>query len=507
MNRCFFERSSFFAFLVIGYVVFWGAALRGEDSKREQVSKPNILLIITDDQGYAPVGRHGHPWLKTPNLDSLYDRSIRMDRFLVSPTCAPTRSAIMTGRYPMRNGITHTILERERLTLKATTLPQTLKKAGYTSGIFGKWHLGDEPEYLPSARGFDESFIHGAGGIGQKYDGSCADAPNNTYFDPYILRNGSFVKTHGFCTDVFFETATQWMIAKSKEKQPFFCYLATNAPHAPYIAPPENKKRFTDMGFDDGHAGFYGMIENIDTNVGTLMHAMESKGLLENTVVIFMSDNGMAGFPGNAKSAIGTAPDGTQLTTFNADMKGLKGSVDEGGVRVPFFISWKGKLAEGKSLTQIASQIDIFPTLAEIAGAELPEKQVEGRSFLSLLRDDQSPWPDRYLFDHAGRWPRNAEPNDFQWKQYSVRNDRFRFVEDKFLYDMQSDPGQTKNCIADHPEVVAKMRAAYDSWWKETRPMMVNEMRPLSPSRPFHDWFHKQQSESGIPDWPLVKGN
>jgi arylsulfatase len=188
-------------------------------------------------------------------------------------------------------------------------------------------------------------------------------------------------------------------------------------------------------------------------------------------------------------------------------MKGLKGSVDEGGVRVPFFISWKGKLVEGKSLTQIASQIDIFPTLAEIAGAELPEKQVEGRSFLSLLRDDQSPWPDRYLFDHAGRWPLNAEPNDFQWKQYSVRNDRFRFVEDKFLYDMQSDPGQTKNCIADHPEVVAEMRAAYDSWWKETRPMMVNEMRPLSPSRPFHDWFHKQQSESGIPDWPLVKGN
>ncbi|MCY2975166.1 MAG: arylsulfatase [Planctomycetota bacterium] len=507
MNRCFFDRLYFFAFLVTFGIVVSGSALGSKDSKREQVSKPNILLIITDDQGYAPVGRHGHPWLKTPNLDSLYDRSIRMDRFLVSPTCAPTRSAIMTGRYPMRNGITHTILERERLTLNATTLPQTLKKAGYTSGIFGKWHLGDEPEYLPSARGFDESFIHGAGGIGQKYDGSCADAPNNTYFDPYILRNGSFVKTHGFCTDVFFETATQWMISKSKEKQPFFCYLATNAPHSPYIAPPENKKRFTDMGFDDGHAGFYGMIENIDANVGTLMHSMESKGLLESTVVIFMSDNGMAGFPGNAKSALGTAPDGTQRTTFNADMKGLKGSVDEGGVRVPFFISWKGKLVEGKSLTQIASQIDIFPTLAEIAGAELPEKQVEGRSFLSLLRDDQSPWPDRYLFDHAGRWPLNAEPNDFQWKQYSVRNDRFRFVEDKFLYDMQSDPGQTKNCIADHPEVVAEMRAAYDSWWKETRPMMVNEMRPLSPSRPFHDWFHKQQSESGIPDWPLVKGN
>ena len=507
MNRFIFDRLCVIIILGTGFLVLFGSVQGSEDPKSDQLTKPNILLIITDDQGYAPVGRHGHPWLKTPHLDSLFDRSIRLDRFLVSPTCAPTRSAIMTGRYPMRNGITHTILERERLTLNATTLPQTLKKAGYTSGIFGKWHLGDEPEYLPSSRGFDESFIHGAGGIGQVYDGSCADAPNNTYFDPFILRNGSFVKTHGFCTDVFFETATKWMVSKNKEKQPFFCYLATNAPHAPYIAPPENKKRFEDLGFDDGHAGFYGMIENIDDNVGTLMQAMESNGLIENTVVIFMSDNGMAGFPGKPNASLGTAPDGTELTTYNAGMKGLKGSVDEGGVRVSFFISWKGKLAEGKSLPQIASQIDIFPTLAEIAGAQLPEKQVEGRSFLSLLRDGQSPWPDRFLFDHAGRWPLNAEPNDFQWKQFSVRNDRFRLVEDKFLFDMQSDPGQTTNCIKDHPEIVSEMLAAYDAWWKETRPMMVNEKHPLSPTRPFHEMFEKQQSESGIPNWPLAKTN
>ncbi|MCA9223633.1 MAG: sulfatase-like hydrolase/transferase, partial [Planctomycetales bacterium] len=154
-------------------------------------SRPNIILVMTDDQGYGPVGRHGHPWLNTPNLDELHDNSLRFTRFLVSPTCSPTRSAMMTGRHPMRNGITHTILERERMTLDATILPQVLKTAGYTTGIFGKWHLGDEELYQPHQRGFDEAFIHGAGGIGQAYDCSCADAPNNKYFDPVIRHNGS----------------------------------------------------------------------------------------------------------------------------------------------------------------------------------------------------------------------------------------------------------------------------------------------------------------------------
>ena len=166
--------------------------------------KPNFILVITDDQGHGPIGRHGHPWIRTPNLDELYDTSTRFDRFLVSPTCSPTRAAIMTGRHPLKNGVTHTILERERMTLDATILPQVLAKAGYTSGIFGKWHLGDEEPYQPHKRGFDEVFIHGAGGIGQAYKCSCADAPGNKYFNPTIRHNGTFVKTEGFCTDLFF---------------------------------------------------------------------------------------------------------------------------------------------------------------------------------------------------------------------------------------------------------------------------------------------------------------
>ena len=165
---------------------------------------PNIILVMTDDQGYAPVGAHGHPWIKTPNMDKLHDTGTSFDRFLVSPTCSPTRAAIMSGRHPMKNGITHTILERERMALSTVSLPQVLAKAGYKSGIFGKWHLGDEEEYQPGSRGFDEVFIHGAGGIGQAYKCSCADVPKNKYFDPVVRHNGKFVKTKGFCTDVFF---------------------------------------------------------------------------------------------------------------------------------------------------------------------------------------------------------------------------------------------------------------------------------------------------------------
>jgi len=477
------------------------SAAFGNDAGRLEGSKPNILLIMTDDQGYGPIGRHGHPWIKTPNLDSLYDKSIRFDRFMASPTCAPTRSALMTGRHPMRNGITHTIFERERLTLDATTLPQTLKSVGYTSGIFGKWHLGDEDAYLPEARGFDESFIHGAGGIGQEYECSCADAPNNKYFDPYVRHNGKFVKTKGFCTDVFFRAAMNWIDKQSESDEPFFAYIATNAPHSPYIAPSSNTNRFIDLGLDDNHAGFYGMIENIDENIGRIMTAMESRDLLKDTVVIFMSDNGMAGIPGDRKKPIGHASDGTELSRYNAGMKGLKGSVDEGGVRVPFFVRWDGKLEPGRTLSQVVAHIDVFPTLAAIAGAALPVHQVEGRSLLGLLANSDAAWKDRYLFDHTGRWPTGAEPSDFQRKNFTVRNTQFRMVGDDALFDMLADPGQTKNCIDRYPVVAAAMLEAYDQWWKITRPMMVNETAPMSPTKPFHEAFDAQERTQGIPEW------
>ncbi len=465
-------------------------------------SRPNIILVITDDQGYGPVGRHGHPWIRTPNLDVLYDKSARFTRFLVSPTCSPTRSALMTGRHPMRNGITHTILERERMTLDATTLPQVLKTAGYTTGIFGKWHLGDEEPYQPHKRGFDEAFIHGAGGIGQAYKCSCADAPGNKYFDPVLRHNGSFVKTKGYCTDLFFTGALGWIQRVKAGKAPFFAYITTNAPHGPFIAPPSNTKRFTDLGFSGKTAGFYGMIENIDENVGRLLGYLERWKLFENTVVIFMSDNGMTGGgSGRLGKPLGKSPDGKAMLPYNAGMKGLKGSADEGGVRVPFFVRWDGRIRAGAHSDRIAAHIDVFPTLAALAGAKLPAGQVGGRSLLPLLEDSKAPWTDRYLFTHKGRWRTGSEPNDHQWKGFAVRNQRFRLVGTNALYDMQADPGQKTNVIDKHPDVVKAMRKAYDAWWKKTRPMMVNENVPMSPTRPFHVLYKKQLESGGIPMW------
>jgi arylsulfatase A-like enzyme len=465
-------------------------------------SRPNIVVIITDDQGYAQLGRHGQPWIRTPNMNRLHDESTRFSRFLVSPTCAPTRAALMTGRHPMRNGITHTILERERLALDAVTLPEILQDVGYQTGIFGKWHLGDQDPYQPQNRGFDEAFIHGAGGIGQAYLGSCADAPGNKYFDPVIRHNGAFVKTNGYCTDLFFQAALGWIRQSQQQGDPFFAYIATNAPHGPFIAPPENAKRFEDLGMEPNKVGFYGMVENIDENIGRLMAKLDEWHLLDSTLVIFMSDNGTVGNgSGREGSVVGTAADGTELLAHNDGMRGYKGAVDEGGVRVPFFMRWNGRIAPGQDVDNIAAHIDLLPTLAELAGAKTPVDQVEGRSLLPLLGDGQQQWKDRYLFTHAGRWKLDEEPNDYQWKNFAVRDQRYRFVQNKALYDMQSDPGQETNIIDEHPDVVESMRTAYDQWWQATRPLMVNEHRPLSKTRPFHEDYYRQQESKGIPVW------
>ncbi len=476
-------------------------------------TRPNIILIITDDQGYGPIARHGHPWIKTPHLDALHDTSTRFTRFLVSPTCSPTRSAIMTGRHAEKNGITHTILERERMTLDATTLPQVLKPTGYSSGIFGKWHLGDEHPYQPDQRGFDEVFIHGAGGIGQAYDCSCADAPNNRYTDPVIRHNGTFVQTQGFCTDVFFTAALGWIKQKADQKEPFFAYLSTNAPHGPFIAPEKNTQRFTDLGFGKDQAGFYGMIENIDENIGRLLAKLDDWQLNENTVLIFMSDNGMTG-GGSGKLGEDLAPG---YPFYNADQKGLKGSNDEGGVRVPFFIRWTGKIQADRNIDRIAAHIDLLPTFAALAGATPPAAQVEGVNLLPLIEGRATDWPDRYLFTHTCRWPTGAEPDLFRDRTFSIRSQRYRYVgpnavagkgkkatsapSSAALYDMESDPSQTTNLIAELPEIAEKMKAAYDQYWKEARPLMVNETAEMSPTKPYHEWFNQQKATTGIPTW------
>ncbi len=462
-------------------------------------SRPNIILVMTDDQGMGDLSCMGNKVLKTPNLDRLYEQSTRFTDFHVSPTCAPTRSAIMSGRHEFRNGVTHTILERERMALSTVTIAQVLQQAGYQTGIFGKWHLGDEEPYQPHNRGFDEVFIHGAGGIGQKYSCSCADAPPNSknrYFDPVIRHNRKFVKTKGFCTDVFFRQALGWIKGQKNKKDPFFAYITPNAPHGPMIAPQKYKKRFLDMGFNEKVAGRYGMIENIDDNMGLLMKNLADWGLEENTLLIFMTDNGQAG-------GRFTNRNGRRITLFFAGLRGGKGTVYEGGTHVPAFWRWKGVLPEGRDINALAAHIDLFPTFVELAKVKIPPntQKRDGRSLVPLLENADAKWQDRYLVFHRGRWAKGSNPDKSQYKNFAIRSSRFRLINGKELYDISKDPGESKNVIEQHPEVAKNMLAFYDFWWKETRPLLVNEKVPNSKVQPYFALYEKQRAAGGIPTW------
>ncbi|EMI54909.1 arylsulfatase [Rhodopirellula sallentina] len=447
---------------------------------------------MTDDQGYGDLGCHGHPYLQTPNLDALYGQSTRFVDFHVSPTCAPTRSALMSGKAPFKNGVTHTILQRDRMTLSSKTIAEILKSAGYTTGIFGKWHLGDEDPYQPHNRGFDKTFIHGAGGIGQRFAGAQGDAPGTDYFDPIIKDNNRFVKTDGYCTDVFFQETLGWIKEQKDTEAPFFAYLATNAPHGPYKVAKEYSDLYKDK-CSEKSAAFFGMITNIDENMGLLMRKLDEWDLSDNTLLIFMTDNG---------SAAGT---------YNYNMKGKKGSADEGGSRVPLFMRMPGLTTAGAEVDRIARHYDLFPTLAEIAGATIPEDlELDGRSLVPLIKNPESDWPDRSLFFHTGRWPKKGaprqwgkgdpDPNAAKYRNFAVRNERWRLVNDA-LYDIENDPSQTTDVAKSHPEIASELLAAFDVWWEEVRPMMVNEDAPLDVGKPFEEQFRKQQESEGIPAW------
>ncbi len=438
---------------------------------------PNIVIVMPDDVGYGDFSCLGNPVIKTPNIDALHAQSVRFLDFHVSPTCAPTRAALMTGRHEFKSGVTHTINERERLSLKATTLPQLLKTAGYTTGIFGKWHLGDEDAYQPGKRGFDEAFIHGAGGIGQTYPGSCGDAPGNTYFDPAILHNGIFEKTKGYCTDVFFSEALSWMDAKRKGRQPFFAYITPNAAHAPLQVRKEDADRYRGKVPEDV-AKFYGMIANIDDNVGLLAAKLKDWGLEENTLLIFLTDNG------------GTVG----VPIFNAGMRGAKVTPYQGGTRVPSFWRWPARFKGGRDVSTLTCHYDISQTLAAITGTALSgdlKQQFEGRDLGPLL-DGQTPrWPDRTFITHVGRWPK-GKVNDFRYRACSIRDARYSLVMNSELYDLQLDPGEKTNIAREHPEIVNRLRAAYDAWWAGVLPRLDNEDAVGPRINPFKERYWKQ---------------
>jgi arylsulfatase len=408
---------------------------------------------MSDDQGYGELSCHGNPILRTPHLDRLHRESVRFTDFHVSPTCAPTRAALLTGRHEFRSGVTHTILERERLDLDALTLPQLLRSAGYATGIFGKWHLGDEPAYQPDQRGFDEVFIHGGGGIGQTYPGSCGDAPDNQYFNPTIRHQGRFVRTQGYCTDVFFDHALAWIDTRRHTGRPFFAYITPNAPHDPFISPgTEWEAPFQGRGLSVHAIAYYAMIRHLDAAMGRLLDRLRQWDLERNTVIIFLTDNGHS-----------------VRELYNAGMRGAKGTPYQGGTRVPSFWRWTGTWSGGVDVHRLTAHVDVLPTLAELAGAEIPRKakaQLDGRSLVPLLKRPGARWPDRYLFTHLGRWD-TGQASNHQYRNCAVRNARFRLVNHAELYDVQADPGETTNVMDRFPKIAASMRQAYDRWWTD----------------------------------------
>jgi arylsulfatase len=483
--RC---RSTLFCVCLAAAALVRGLLPASSAVAADSAARPNIIIVMPDDVGYGDYACLGSPIVKTPAADAFWRESVRFTQFHVSPTCAPTRSALMTGRHEFKNGVTHTILERERLTPHATTLAQILKSGGYATGIFGKWHLGDEAEYQPGRRGFDEVYIHGGGGIGQTYSGSCGDAPDNTNIDPALLHNGKFEKTEGYCTDLFFAQAEKWMDEQRRAGRPFFTYLPLNAAHGPHVLPKKYYEHHLGQ-VPEEVAKFYGMVENLDTNFGALLKRLKEWGVEQNTLVIFLTDNG------------GTSG----VKTFNAGMRGAKGTAYQGGTRVPSFWRWPAALAGGADCDALSAHLDIFPTLAEIVGAKLGDdvkRQVEGRSLLPLLKNPRAAWPERTLVTHVGRWP-VGQAAGAKHHNCSIQNSRYSLVNNRELYDLKADPGETKNVLDEHPEVAAELRAAYDRWWDEVQPLLVNEEAAGPRLNPFKELYWKQFG--GGPDAALLE--
>ncbi len=423
--------------------------------------KPNIILIMTDDQGYGDLACHGNPWIKTPEMDKLYVQSVRLTDFHVGTTCAPTRSGLMTGRNCNEVGVWHTIIGRNFLRQGEVTIADILKENGYRTGMFGKWHLGDNYPYRPQDRGFEETVIHGGGGVGQT-----PDYWNNDYFDDTYFRNGKPEKFKGYCTDIWFDEALKFI--ESKKEDPFFCYIATNAPHGLFHVPQKYIDMYSAIE-EIPNPNFYGMITNADENLGLLRQKLKEWKIDKNTILIFMTDNGTS-------SGILLDKDGFPTGNgYNAGMRGKKGSAYEGGHRVPFFIYWpEGKLDVGKDINYVTSYTDVVPTLLDLCGISYhPKLPFEGESLAPLLKSTDFPWKSRTIFTDTQR-------KEFleKWKDASIMTDQYRLIRGEELYDIDKDPGQANDISAQFPEVVAALRAEYETWWERVS-QRSDEINPI----------------------------
>ena len=426
-----------------------------------------MLLIMSDDQGFGDLSLHGNPHLRTPNLDSIGKQGVQFTRFHVSPVCSPTRASLLTGRYNYRTGVVDTYLGRSMMHSDEVTLPEALSGAGYRTGIFGKWHLGDNYPLRSVDQGFQESLVHTGGGLAQP-----AGPPGNGYFNPVLSRNGRSERQKGYCTDIFTNAAVGFM--EQNRSRPFFAYVATNAPHTPLEIDEHYVEPFRKAGLDEVTAKVYGMVANLDENAGRLLDSLRKFELERDTIVVFLTDNG------------------PQQRRYNAGMRGLKGSVYEGGIRVPCFVRWPGRIEAGTKVDRLAAHIDLMPTLLDWCGVKQPGRlKLDGRSLSPVVRGGQASWQDRTLYF---QWHRGDEPQPF--RASAALNQRYKLVEGKELYDLEEDPEESTDIASRHPNIVAGMRKGYEDWFRD-----VSSTRGYAPPRIHAGTKHENPVTLTRQDW------
>lgn len=437
-----------------------GSALCLAQTKQQ----PNVVIILVDDMGYGDLSFTGNPHLKTPSIDKFAKESVRLNKFYVCPVSSPTRSGLMTGRYSLRTGIHDTYNGGAIMASNEITIAEMLKEAGYTTGIFGKWHLGDNYPFRPNDQGFDESVIHHSGGMGQVGDITTYFKGDRSYFDPVLWHNGKQEGYSGYCSDIFAEQAIEFI--EKNHKSPFFCYLSFNAPHTPLQVPDKYYELFKDidpaLGFEDDKQPFskmsdkdkedarrvYAMVTNLDENIGKVLKKLDDLKISGNTLVIFMSDNG------------------PQQTRYLAGLRGLKGSVYRGGIRVPCFIRYPDLIKGNTEVETNTAYIDIMPTIAEICRAELPKDRIiDGKDLLPIINGKEIDWKERPLFFY---WTRKypelynniaLQKGSYKLVGHTNYNEGINGFE---LFDVAKDPYERSNIIKDHTDIAENLKIDLD---------------------------------------------
>ena len=440
--------------------------------------RPNVILIITDDQGFGDLGCHGNPVACTPCLDELHAQSVRLNDFHAAPMCTPTRAQLLTGLDAARAGAVNVSSGRTLLRPELSTLADSFRAGGYATGLFGKWHLGDNYPYRPQDRGFDESLWFPSSHIS-----SVPDYWENDYFDDVYRHNGQLVRQTGYCTQVFFHAAKDWIDERLEADEPFFCYLPTNAPHGPLFVPPEDRE--AEEAYFAAHEDqlpdlkpqqraaivrFLAMIRNLDREVGQLRQWLRERDAEEDTLLIFMTDNGSTFGP----------------LYYNAGMRGQKIDLWEGGHRVPCFLQWpNGGLGEPRDIDGLTQVQDMLPTLAEFCELPLPDRALDGLSLAPILRAGDAVPEDRTLFINYSRMPGEIDyptPDGgtaIEPDGAAVLWRRWRLIRGTELYDLERDPLQQNNVIDQHPDLAADLRARLDAWWREVEPIANEPQRVI----------------------------